>query len=1344
MSSHPAVKFISILLITLFLLIERASGADASEPVRQSKKTVRIGIVPFSVSSKSVGYNWLGAGVAEAVAYQLKYVSDKITVIESERLQKILKGSVIKKGESGAISIKGQKETDSLNDLSVDYLVTGSVQLKVREGTEKQDALLTCTLIDTDNGAVNELKTEEGNLDSIFSLTTALAIKIAASVGFGAAENEESSLGYQGICALCAFESYSLGMEYFHQKRYDRARDEFRKACHLTGTEGFLEAGLMYGKAMSRLAEESGPGELNRIRKELIGELNEASGPAYVKSYFQGELCSLLGRIAKKESREKALEYYDRAVESYDRALEEISPGVTVKVAAEGIKGELWASKVKDGVLYMAMRDPSAVYAMDTRSGKILWSTSSEIKSRMGAIEVSDGTLYVATCSPVYVYAFNAKSGHLLWSTEGKKEGVGYISEIRAFNGSIYIEADQTVYLLNRRTGALLLDTDRKINKKIFVCEISGSTLFAKTYPSSLYAFNLETGDVLWNSEGKIKGDINRFEAFKDFVFVGTSKPVRLYALRPDSGEVVWTKSFKLKDEEVLYQPTGINVFGDLVVYLIYPCLPCVYDKNSGKALWDISGKIEGKLAGFKASGTTFYIGTSNPGRLYAFDGKTGKILWNSSGRIEGDEVRAVHISGNTLYVEKDERITDKVTLAPTVITSLLAVDSKSGDVLWKNDGKLEGFDIDDIEEAGNGSSALFVWTGDVYPGTDLGYTIFNVLDKTNGKVLWGNSGKIDGVYAGMRSFGDIIYIWTHSPDNLYAVSLKNWNILWQKKRASLIALEDDVLYADEKGRIGIYQISSSSISLPLTGDLNLKKARALYLSGKYDKALTLVNAAAELKPECQEALRLKKEIGLKTDDICAVVQALDSLTDCHPEDSNDGVTAKSLYELAGLSSKKIFRHRIIQYNKNKTTLYALDSENTLYAVDVKSGRTVWESRLDIEGVASEIRISGNFVYIVAQRYLAEIDFACINIYAVDGFSGKMRWKSTEKVKGQIIHYHIDDDAVYATTYKPAGLSAIERRTGDLLWKSLDGFWGFFQVFKVSGSFIYLISNSVLYTIDKHSGKLIWHTGQTAEKRIFEIQISDNTVYAHTGILSPPVLYALDGTSGELLWCFRGKENEDIDKLKIADNALYLLAKSSLSTETLFSMEYAVRIYAIDRKSGAARWRSKETNDTGMGDVQAHGELLTANTGKNIIVINRENGSVLWDTSGRIEGEVEMFKVYHDILIIATSSPRHIYAFDMKSGEPRWDNQLTAGYGITGMTIEDDELTVAVNEPPALLSFKPDTGELKWKYSFSEDKEILALLSGNGSLMALFNNYVYIFDEKKIRELRADGKKWWN
>ncbi|MGV8119941.1 MAG: PQQ-binding-like beta-propeller repeat protein [Candidatus Xenobiia bacterium LiM19] len=1342
MSSHLAVKCISILLITLLLFIEQARGADASEPVRQSKKTIRIGIVPFSVSSKSVGYNWLGAGVAEAVAYQLRYVSDKITVIESERLQKILKSSGIKKEEAEAINIQGQMDT--LNDSSVDYLVTGSVQLKLREGTGKQDALLTCTVIKTDGGAYKELKTAEGTLGIIFSLINELAVKIAASAGFGAAENEECSFGYKGICALSAFESYSLGMEHFHQKRYDRARDEFRKACHMAGTEGFLEAGLMYGKAMSRLAAESGPDELNRIRKELIGELNEASGPAYVKSYFQGELYSLLGRMAEKESREKALEYYERAVESYDRALKETFPGVTVNGAAEGIKGDIWASKFKDGVLHMAMRDPSIVYAMDARSGRILWSTSSEIKSRMGAIEVSDGTLYVATCSPVYVYAFNAKSGHLLWSTEGKREGVGYISEIRAFNDSIYINADQIVYLLNRRTGALLLDTDRKINKKIFACEISGSTLFAITYPSSLCAFNLETGDVLWSSEGKIKGHINRFEAFKDFIYISTDKPFRFYALRPYNGEVIWTKPFKLKDEDALYQPTTINVFGDLVVYSIYPCLLCVFDRNSGKALWDISGKTEGNLAGFRASGNTFYIGTSNPGRLYAFDGKTGKTLWNSSGRIDGNEVRAVHISGNILYVEKDEAIIDKVTLVPTVITSLFAVDSKSGDVLWKNDGKLEGFDIDDIEEAGNGSSALFVWTGDVYPGTDLGYTIFNVLDKTNGKMLWGNSGKVDGVYAGMRISGDIIYIWTHSPDNLYAVSVKNWRILWQKKRASLLALEDDVLYADEKGRIGIYHINSSSISLPLTVDLNLKKAQTLYLSGKYEKALTLVNAAAELKPECQEALRLKEEIGIRTDDFRAVVQALDSLSDCSSEDNDDGVTAKSLYELAGLRAKKTFRHRIIQYNKNDSTLYALDSENTLHAVDVKSGRTVWESRLDIEGVASGIQISGNFVYIIAQRYLAEIDFASNNIYAVDGFSGKMRWKSTDKVKGQIIHYHFDDDAVYATTYKPAGISAIERRTGDILWRSLEGFWGFFQVFKVSGSLIYLISDEVLYTIDKHSGKLIWDTRQTAEKRIFEIQISDNAVFAHTGILSPPVLYALDGTGGELLWCFRGKKNEDIDKLKITDNSLYVLAKSSLSTETLFSMEYAIRVYAIDRISGAVRWKSEEINDTGMGDVQAHGEVLIANTGKNIHIINSENGNVLWNTSGKIEGEVEKFNVYHNLLITATSSPRHIYVFDVKSGEPKWDNNLTAGYGITGMTVEEDELAVAVNEPPALLSFKPDTGDIMWKYSFSEDKEILALLSGNGSLMALFNNYVYIFDEKKIRELRADGKKWWN
>jgi outer membrane protein assembly factor BamB len=116
--------------------------------------------------------------------------------------------------------------------------------------------------------------------------------------------------------------------------------------------------------------------------------------------------------------------------------------------SVNGIDGG--SAAVVKGVLYLNAR---GITALNASNGTVLWNTSIQYASGMPA--VANGMLYIGSLRKGNVYALNTKTGKVLWTyqTGGPVE-----SSVAVANGVVYVSATNAsgMYALNAQTGKLL------------------------------------------------------------------------------------------------------------------------------------------------------------------------------------------------------------------------------------------------------------------------------------------------------------------------------------------------------------------------------------------------------------------------------------------------------------------------------------------------------------------------------------------------------------------------------------------------------------------------------------------------------------------------------------------------------------------------------------------------------------------------------------------------------------------------------------------------------------------------------------------------------------------------
>ncbi len=180
---------------------------------------LRIAVMPFANASADASLDPLGAGLQAMLTTDLA-ATNAIQLVERARLGEIQTELAL--AQSSAIDPTTAAKIGKLAGAT--HLLAGAFTVVGK--TMRIDA----RLIEVDSGLVFISSKHEGEKDAFFELEKALVNDIVRALKVTVPPRERATLARIHTADFAAFESYSKGLFYFDQKRYEDAVAELRKA----------------------------------------------------------------------------------------------------------------------------------------------------------------------------------------------------------------------------------------------------------------------------------------------------------------------------------------------------------------------------------------------------------------------------------------------------------------------------------------------------------------------------------------------------------------------------------------------------------------------------------------------------------------------------------------------------------------------------------------------------------------------------------------------------------------------------------------------------------------------------------------------------------------------------------------------------------------------------------------------------------------------------------------------------------------------------------------------------------------------------------------------------------
>jgi outer membrane protein assembly factor BamB len=267
---------------------------------------------------------------------------------------------------------------------------------------------------------------------------------------------------------------------------------------------------------------------------------------------------------------------------------------------------------IADGVVYVGPKD-SYVYALNARTGDLLWSYLTYSASGLSSPAVASGVVYVGDFLYA-VYALNARTGSLLWAY---LTGTSVMSSPAVANGVVYVGSrDYNVYALNARTGDKLWSypTGSWVDSSPAV---ANGVVYVGSFDKNVYALNARTGAKLWSyaTGGSVESSP---VVANGTVYVG-SDDNNLYALNARTGTKLWNYA---TGNAVVSSPAVANgiVYVGSEDYNLY-----ALNGSTGALLWTYSKGIF--FSSPAVANGVVYVGSLD-GNVYALNARTGTKLW--------------------------------------------------------------------------------------------------------------------------------------------------------------------------------------------------------------------------------------------------------------------------------------------------------------------------------------------------------------------------------------------------------------------------------------------------------------------------------------------------------------------------------------------------------------------------------------------------------------------------------------------------------------------------------------------------------------------------------------------
>jgi outer membrane protein assembly factor BamB len=207
-----------------------------------------------------------------------------------------------------------------------------------------------------------------------------------------------------------------------------------------------------------------------------------------------------------------------------------------------------------DGVLYFGSWD-GAVYALDTRSRKLLWRTQTDGEVNSSAAYGSN-TIFIGN-NAGSMYALNAKTGAVRWRARSASSFLHgreyfYATPTVAYGRVFAGNTDGRVYAFGAATGNLLWE--RQAGTYVYTAPaVWDRKVFVGTYDGRFLAMDAATGDTVWSHDApaSIHGAPTVMDGLVYFATCGTCGqhgirhaklgPRATFALNARTGKQVWS-----------------------------------------------------------------------------------------------------------------------------------------------------------------------------------------------------------------------------------------------------------------------------------------------------------------------------------------------------------------------------------------------------------------------------------------------------------------------------------------------------------------------------------------------------------------------------------------------------------------------------------------------------------------------------------------------------------------------------------------------------------------------------------------------------------------------------------
>jgi len=307
--------------------------------------------------------------------------------------------------------------------------------------------------------------------------------------------------------------------------------------------------------------------------------------------------------------------------ESFDNAVYGARRGPSTQTQ---FYGNAVGVSVARGIVY-AESDDQFAYAVNARTGKLIWRTSPVGNTLMGTPIVADGNVYLSAGN--VGFNFSNVSRFARDKTAARGEGI-------SFNG---------IYALRAQTGELVWHYGT-IGEAMPTPAYSNGDIYLTTGDGYAHAVNAQTGALLWKTQLGGMANMSSPAVVNDKMYVAMSSPGGVFCLDAHSGKILWKSTIQGADDTGIGDVSPAVSKGIVVMDAVADSQQqngkstmdtriVAYDANSGKIIWQANMGRGPKPPAFKGGvpmihAGVLYVGSPVNNVVQAYDLATGKLRW--------------------------------------------------------------------------------------------------------------------------------------------------------------------------------------------------------------------------------------------------------------------------------------------------------------------------------------------------------------------------------------------------------------------------------------------------------------------------------------------------------------------------------------------------------------------------------------------------------------------------------------------------------------------------------------------------------------------------------------------